>query len=111
MTRLRDATAALETVVNDTLGDEITYTPAGGEPLTFNAWVEFENALLHASGSAGRARRRVVEVPKAKVAAVNKEDDRISIAIVAGVTFKPADVEEGEGGNTWRVTLSQVRDA
>lgn len=108
MTVLRDATAALESAVNDHLGDEITYTPEGGSAQTFNAWVEFENDMLRGPGSASRARRRIVEVPKELIPAVSKEGDRITIQVVPGVTFKPADIEDGESGDSWRITLMKV---
>jgi hypothetical protein len=110
VTVLREATASLEDLVNDTLGDGITYTPAGGEASTFNAWVEFDNEELRASGSGSTARVRTVEIPKSKVPTVDFENDRITVTLIPGTTFKPANIEEGAGANTWRITLKKVAD-
>lgn len=110
MTILRKATAALENVVNDILGDEITYTPEGGAPLTFNAWVEFDTDHVRAGGSSATARVRAVEVPMSRVPTPSKEGDRITIAIRPGEIFKPRDIEEGAGGETWFIPLTRVRD-
>lgn len=107
MTPLRAATAALEQRVNDTLGDEITYTPAVGGPATFNAWVEFGSQEFRGGGSAAITDDIVVEVPVAKVA-LPAPVDRITIALIPGVTFGYAKCERGETGDAWRLTLKKV---
>jgi hypothetical protein len=109
MTNLRDLSPLIEDSVNDLLGDEITYTPAGGSADTFNAWVEFDNEELRAPGSASTARVFLVEVPKARVPVVDKEGDRISIKLLPDMVFKPARIENGETGETHRITLMAVR--
>jgi hypothetical protein len=112
MPPLRDLTAALEAAVNDHLGDEVTYTPASGSPLTFNAWVEFDNEEIRGGGSLGQARGvLLIEVSKSIIPSVNVAEDRITIAVKPGETYKPANVLEGAGGATWRLPLAKVRNA
>lgn len=110
MTRLRDETAALHTAEMDYLGDEITYTPEGGSAQTFNAWVEFDNEDLRGSVSRSSARARLIEVKKSVIASPSKEGDRITIAVLPGETYKPADVLDGATGETWRIPLMRHRD-
>lgn len=93
------------------LGDEISYTPDGGSASTFNAWVEFDNEELSGGISRTVVRARLIEVLKTNVPTVSKDGDRITIAVIPGKTFKPADVLEGSTGETWRISLMQVRDA
>ena len=107
MPTLRDLSAALESAVNDALGDEITYTPSGGEADTFNAWVEFGTVDITAGSSRATAERIVIEVPFAKVAAPSS-DDRITIALRPGLTFKPASVDRAPTGDGSIIVLAKV---
>lgn len=109
MTNLRDQTAAIDAAVNSTLGDEITYTAAGGGPRTFDAWVEFNTEHIGA-GSRSTLYEVTIEVPKTLVPAPSVNDDRITVAIRPGQTYKPADVQEDETGANWRIPLSRVRN-
>lgn len=106
MTTLREATAALHRAEMDELGDEITYTPGGGGPSTFNAWVEFNNDQVATPGSSTTVHSRLVEVLKADVPAPAR-GDAVTIGILPGQAFVVADVQDGETGATWRLPLKR----
>jgi hypothetical protein len=107
--QLRDLTAGLESAVNQHLGDEITYTPAGSGAVTFNAWVETSDEPIRGTGGTSTARVRTIEVPKEIVPVYDMTGDRITIALLPDQVFKPGNVDEGEGFATWRITLARVR--
>jgi hypothetical protein len=109
MTVLRDLTADLDQRINDVLGDEITYTPAGGEADTFNTWVEVGSTDIVTGNSAAKAARASIEVPFTKVAEPSRED-RVAIAIRPGRIYAPASWEEGQTGSAWIVQLKRVTE-
>lgn len=91
----------------DHLGDEITYTPDGGSPATFNAWVTFGAEHFNSPGSAATKATPQVEVRAADVPSPTIRD-RITIALRPGLTFAPADILDGETGETWVLPLKKV---
>lgn len=107
MTTLRDATAALDQLVDDELGDEITYTPGGGSPSTFSAWVDFGSEVISAGGSAGNSQVKQIEVPMSLVDTPDKAD-RITLAIRPGVIYAPAGWQEDVTGEKWVIQLKRV---
>lgn len=111
MLELRGGTAALDAIVNDALGDEITYAAEeGGDTLTFNAWVDFGSEHVMSSGSAATASSPTVEIPFAQVplSAKPTRDARITISIRPGIIWKPADIQEAPTGQAWAVTLAKA---
>lgn len=108
MTTLRDATLMLERGVNDVLGDEITYTRADGEALTFNAWVEFDTRIVSPGQSAASVDVVTIEVPMATIPDISR-DDRIAVAVLPGKLFAPTKWERGAGGATWNIAPKAVK--
>lgn len=108
MTTLRDLTAEFEQTINDELGDEITYTfGAGGAPLTFNTWVEFDTTILNPGHSAASTDAIAVEVPFDKVPDP-LADDRITIAVLPGLTWAMKGRNRGPTGSVWVLPLKKV---
>lgn len=108
MSLLRGLTAALIQSEMDILGDEITYTPDGGSPRTFMAWVEFDTEHFSAPGSSASKRVPTLEVQMKDIAAPKAGVDRIVITLRPSFIFTPADVREGPSGETWILPLKQV---
>lgn len=107
---LRDRTPALDAKVNAILGDEITYTPEGGSPSTFHAWVDFGTEEVSTSGSAATASSPVVEAPFANIPLNAKptRGARITITIRPGITWYPVNPRESETGDGWIFRLAKV---
>ena len=106
MTTLRDRTAALETMVNQTLGDEITYTVSGDDPATFDAWVEFGNQDVATGQSRVQATQIVIEIPKTLTTPA--QTDRIAVTIMPGVTWAPASWDTDDTGANWRIICKRA---
>lgn len=107
MTLLRDLTAAMDAVVDNTLGDAITYTPDGGAALSLNAWVRFADLAITGSGSQTTREAVSVEVPMALVASPAKEDV-IAIAVLPGRTYRPKGYAPDETGVRWVIELARI---
>lgn len=60
-----------------TIGDPITYTPAGGEAATFNAFVDHSPSLIDYGFSSTVTAEAVIQVRKIDVPAWEKAGDRI----------------------------------
>lgn len=108
MTQLRGLSDGLEAATMDHLGDEITYTPEGESPRTFNCWVEFDTDRFGSPGSAATKATPQIEVRMADVPAPKTNTDRITIALRPGQIFTPADVRDGPTGETWVLPLKKV---
>lgn len=107
---LRGLTAGLNQSINAVLGDEITYTPNGGSPRTFHCWVDFGSEHFSGPGSSATKRNTItVEIPYAELDADPQTNvDRVAITIRPGLLFTPADVRDGEDGESWVIPLKQV---
>jgi hypothetical protein len=113
---LRGLTPDLNKLVNDTLGDELTYTAEGEDPRTFHAWIDFGSEHFNSPGSAATKRNTItVEIRRTGDLADGIEPktnvDRIVIATRPGLKFTPADIRDGADGDTWVLPLKQVKDA
>lgn len=106
MTTLRDETAALQ-LVDQELGDEITYTPEGGSPSTFDEWVAYGSEVVSAGASAGTASVKQIEVLMS-VIAQPKKGDRITLSTRPGIIYQPAGWEEDVTGAKWVIPLKRV---
>lgn len=107
MTTLRDATLDIERGVNDALGDEVTYTPADGPPVTFNAWVDFDTDIGGTTNSQAIVDAITIEVPMDRVAQPSAAD-RIVIALLPGKTWQMTTRRRGKTGSTWILPLKRV---
>ena len=109
MPTLRELTASFEQSVNDVLGDEIIYTPDGGSPATFNAWVEFGSDDVSTQQSRANIERVTIDVPYAKIAQP-AHGDRIAITIRPGKLYAPQSWEASPTGIGWIIPLQRARD-
>jgi len=107
MPTLRDATLAIERGVNGALGDEITYTVAGSDPVTFDTWVEFGTALINPGRSTASMEKVTVEVPTDLVPEP-ASTDRITVALLPGKTWEMASRERGPTGMVWILDLKRA---
>lgn len=108
MPTLRDATLMLERGVNDALGDEITYTfGVGGTPVTFNAWVEFDTTIMNPGSSSASTDEITVEVPMATIPEP-RDGDRITVAILPGMTWAFKKRARSNTGATWVLALKRA---
>lgn len=107
MTLLRDLTAGFEQTINDSLGDEITYTPSGGASVTFNAWVEFDTTILNPGSSSASTDEIAIEVPMA-IVPDPLDGDRITVAILPGKTWAMKKRIRSNTGATWVLALKRA---
>lgn len=103
---LEDFDALLETGTRGLLGDTITYTPKGGEPLTIKALVEYDDQEQSLAGSRVVAGDCAVEVSVADVPVWNGADE-IVLPRRPGQVFLPKKVMLDETGMNWLIGLKK----
>lgn len=107
---LEDLDAPLEQTTRDLLGDTITYTPAGGGPLTFKAIVDYGDNIEQLGSSGVMTSDCAVELPVSIIAEPAKGD----VALLPrrpGQRFGPKDWKRDETGFNWLVPLARLPDA
>lgn len=105
------ALEALDAELNATtlalLGDTVTYTPAGGSPLTFAAIVDYSDEVELLAGSRVQGADCAVEVPVSVIAEPNGAD-RIALPKRPGTVFAPKQHLRDESGDNWLIALKTV---
>lgn len=111
MSTLRDLMngfdGGFDQTINNALGDEVTYTPSGGEADTFDAWVEFAVVDINAGNSRAQGEQIIIEVTAENLPTPSKED-RCTITLRPGRTYRPASWEPSSTGSGWRIPLVEV---
>lgn len=106
MTTLRDLSPGMDQLVNDMLGDEITYTPDGGDAETFNAWVEFGPGDVTTGQTRAATEQIVIEIPFTRRELPSRADS-IAITIRPDRVYSPAGWDYSLSGDGWRIVLKR----
>lgn len=108
MSTLEDLESGLDDACMSTLGDSISYTPAGGSALAIKAYVNHEEVARSLDNGAAIEQAMTLEIQRSAIPLRPASGDRITLAKVAGKTFKPANVTLNPGGTHWIFELVKV---
>jgi RecB family endonuclease NucS len=98
----------LDALTVATIGDPITYTPAGGTALSFNAWVDHTPDLIDFGFTAAITAEAAVQIRKIDLPTFDKDGDRIFLPRT-GRTYKMATAPlHSRCGRLWNLAIVKV---
>ena len=97
----------LDRITAEVVGDPITYTPAGGQPLTFNAFVENDDVLVGFGNTSGTVCDAHVQVRKIDVP-VKPAKDSVFFLPRVGRSFNPKEATSDKTGRLWNIALKLI---
>ena len=103
---LESADVAMDAAALAVLGDELSFTPAGGGTPVTRGFVDYGERARDFGAAAGIEQDIVVELP---IDGIDRPSDgaRITFPLFAGKIFKPRDVTIRDGA-FWRFGVKEV---